>query len=150
MIKKLIFGGAGGGSALADVGLLILRLVAGLSLSLAHGYSKIRDPEQIIAGAGKLGFPAPTFFGWMAAISEFFGALLLALGLATRLSAFLVACTMATAAFVAHASDPYRTKELAVVYLAIAVTFMLTGAGRYSIDGLIGRKSGGRGFPVVG
>jgi putative oxidoreductase len=140
MIKKLLFGGVGGGSIAADLGLLVLRLFAGLSMALAHGLGKTKDPSGVISGAANLGFPAPTFFGWMAAISEFFGGLLLAIGLATRPAAFLIACTMFTAGFLQHASDEYRRKELAFLYLAVAIMFMLTGAGRFSVDGTALRK----------
>ena len=139
-IRELLFGGTGGGSKLADVGLAVLRVVAGVAMAVNHGASKIRDPGQIIGGAEKLGFPAPTFFGWMAAISEFFGGILLALGLATRPAALLLGCTMFTAAFVAHARDPFPRREPALLFLSIAVLFLLAGAGRYGVDALICRR----------
>ena len=66
---------------LADAGLLLLRVFAGLSLAGAHGWSKVTNPSGIIKGAGDLGFPAPALFGWAAALSEFLGGLLLAIGL---------------------------------------------------------------------
>jgi putative oxidoreductase len=87
-----------------------------------------------------MGFPAPVFFAWMAALSELVGGVFLAIGFATRPAAFLIACTMTTAGFVRHAADPYGRKELAFLYLAVAVMFMLTGAGRYSVDGTVLKK----------
>ena len=141
-IRELILGGAGGGSKLTDIGLALLRVVAGVALAVNHGASKIRDPSQIIRGADSLGFPAPTFFGWMAAISEFFGGILLALGLATRPAAFLVASTMFTAAFLAHARDDFKTREPALLFLFIAVLFLLAGSGRYGVDALLRRRGG--------
>ena len=140
-IRELLFGGTGGGSKLADVGLAVLRVVAGVAMAVNHGAAKIRDPGQIISGAERLGFPAPTFFGWMAAISEFFGGILLALGLATRPAAFLVGCTMFTAAFIAHAKDSFPRREPALLFLSIAVLFLLAGAGRYGVDALLRRRS---------
>lgn len=140
MIKTLLLGGAGGGSPIADAGLLVLRLFAGLAMAFAHGLSKVQDPSQVISGAGHLGFPAPTFFGWMAALSEFGGGILLALGLATRPAAFLVASTMFTAAFLAHGNDPFAKKEMALLYLAISACFLLTGAGRFSLDALFAKR----------
>src|SRR5918997_433108 len=109
-IRDLLFGGVGGANKTADVGLALLRVVAGVAMAVNHGASKIQDPSQIIGGASRLGFPAPTFFGWMAAISEFFGGILLALGLATRPAAFLIGCTMFTAAFVHHADDSFKQR----------------------------------------
>ena len=155
LFRDLFIGGAGGRSPLADGGLLLLRVFAGLALAFGHGLAKFKDPSGIIKGAEAMGFPAPTFFGWMAALSEFLGGLLLALGLLTRPAAFLVACTMATAGFVRHAEDPFARKELALLYLGIAVLFMLSGSGRFGLDGLVRKlmsrgplRSQERGFPV--
>jgi putative oxidoreductase len=132
-IRDLLFGGVGGANKTADVGLALLRFVAGVAMAINHGADKIKDPSKIIGSADRLGFPTPTFFGWMAAIAEFFGGILLALGLATRPAAFLVGCTMFTAAFIAHASDNFKTRELALLFLFIAVLFLIVGAGRYSV-----------------
>jgi putative oxidoreductase len=138
--KDILFGGSGGASKAVDIGLALLRVLAGVALSVNHGAAKIKDPSQIISGAERLGFPAPTFFGWMAAISEFFGGILLALGLATRPAAFLVACTMATAAFMAHASDNFARREPSLLFLFIAVLYLVAGSGRYGVDALLRRK----------
>ena len=139
-IRDIVFGGAGGATKLADVGLALLRVLAGAAMAINHGAAKIQDPSQVIRGASSLGFPAPTLFGWMAAISEFFGGILLALGLATRPAAFLLACTMFTAAFLAHAKDNFARREPSLLFLFIAVLFLLTGAGRYGVDALLRRR----------
>ena len=135
--KQLLFGGSGGGSQAADVGLLVLRLFTGLAFVLAHGLPKLRNPSQIIGGLSAMHVPAPTLMGWLAILGEFGGGLLIALGLATRLGAFLVACTMCVAGFFVHHSDPFQMKELAFAYLSIAIALMCTGAGRYSADAVI-------------
>ena len=44
---------------------------------------------------------------------------------------------MATAAFVRHAADPFRQKELALLFLATAFLFLCAGAGRFALDRLI-------------
>lgn len=48
--------------------------------------------------------------------------------------------TMVVAAFVVHGADPFGKKELALLYGAGALTLMLTGAGRLSIDALVARR----------
>ena len=58
----------------SDVGLLGLRLFAGLALAFAHGRGKLPPSERFIAGAGDLGFPVPIVFAWAAALSEFVAA----------------------------------------------------------------------------
>ena len=133
-VRWFLFGGSGGGSAAADLGLLFLRLFAGLSLALAHGLGKIPPSQQFLAGVGEMGFPIPILFGWAAALSEFVGGILLAVGLLTRPAAFFIAVTMSTAAFIRQAGDPFGERELALLFGAVAVTLLLTGAGRYSID----------------
>src|SRR5687768_15636781 len=102
MLKHLLFGGAGGGSWLADVGLLLLRVYTGVVFAVMHGWPKFQNPSMIIGGTEKLGFPAPTLFGWMAIFAELAGGVLIAVGLATRPAAFLLASTMMVAGFMAH------------------------------------------------
>jgi putative oxidoreductase len=101
-----------------------------------HGYGKVFGGymPQVIEGVGKLGFPAPVLFAWLASLSEFAGGLLIVFGLFTRVAAFFVWFTMSVAAFRAHASDPFQVKELALAFWTMAGTLMLTGAGRYSLD----------------
>jgi len=117
-----------------NAGLLFLRLVAGLSLGLAHGLGKIPPSEKFIQGVTSLGFPLPTFFAWSAGLSEFLGALLIAAGLFTRPAAAFVAITMGVALFVAHAADPFKSRELALLYFTAAGTIFLTGPGAWSLD----------------
>ncbi len=143
-IKDFLFGGSIESSPLADVGLLVLRLATGFALALSHGYGKLLDPNRFISTAvAGLGLPAPTLFGWLAIFSEFFGGILLALGLLTRPAAFLVLGVMLTAFFGIHAADPFARKELALLYGLIAVAFLLKGSGRYGFDALL--RGSGRG-----
>lgn len=139
VLRSILFGGYALPSLRADVGDLILRAFAGLSLALTHGYVKL-DAQRFAgftSGVEKMGFPAPTFFAWAAVVSELVGGILLALGLLTRPAAFLIACTMAVAGFVRHAADDFGVKELAFLYLAVAICYLLRGAGRLSADHVI-------------
>lgn len=138
---KWLFFGLVPSSVLADLGLTVLRVFAGLSMALAHGWGKIQGPpEQFVTGVGELGFPAPAFFAWMAAVSEFGGGLLLAAGAVTRISAFFLLGTMLVAGLLyhgLHSGDPYADMERALLYAAISFAFMLTGSGRFSVDGML-------------
>jgi putative oxidoreductase len=146
-LKNLIFGGPGSASRVGDAGLLLLRLT-GLMIAIGHGMSKVigegrfGPPEQLVAGVTKMGFPVPTAFAWGAALAEFVGGILIAIGLATRPAALALTFNMAVAAFVAHRSDPLfmgggAAKEPALLYLIPFAALVLTGAGRYSIDRII-------------
>ena len=124
----------------ADLAMLLLRLVAGLALALAHGINKLPPTERFVAGVVEMGFPAPTFFAWAAGLAEFAGGLLLALGLFTRPAAFFIVCTMAVATFIRQAGDPFAEREAAVLHGAIALFFLLVGPGRLSLDTRLGRR----------
>jgi putative oxidoreductase len=137
-IRSLLFGGAGGGSSTADLGLLLFRTFVGLTLAFGHGIGKLPPSARFLAGVEEMGFPLPVLFGWAAALSESMGGLLLALGLLTRPAALLVGITMAVAAFLGEAGNPFRERELALLFGTAAVMFLLAGAGRYSVDSWIG------------
>lgn len=143
--KSLLFGGAGGRTQAADVGLLLLRLFTGLALAFGHGIGKLPPSAGFVERTGSLGFPIPEFFAWAAGLAEFGGGLLLALGLMTRPASFFIGFTMLVAAFGRHAADPFGQKEKALLYLAIAMLYLLIGAGRYSVDHWLGKKSRGHG-----
>lgn len=133
-VRWFLFGGAGGGSSTSDLGLLLLRVFVGLTLAFGHGIGKLPPSERFLAGVAEMGFPLPILFGWAAALSEFAGGVLLALGLLTRPAALFVGITMAVAAFIRQAGDPFAERELALLFGAVAVMLLLTGAGQYSID----------------
>ncbi len=130
----------GNHGAAASLGLLAFRVAVGLMMAVGHGWGKL-------VGFGKLSakFPDPLGIGSTLSLAgttaaEFFCALLVALGLGTRFATLPVAFTMGVAAFLHHAADPWRRKELAVLFLASFLLLAFTGAGRYSLDALLGGK----------
>lgn len=136
---KLLFPGAAAVSPANDLGLLLLRVIAGASLALAHGLGKVPPSERFIGRVAEMGLPAPELFAWVAATAEFGGGILLVLGLLTRPAAFLICGTMVIVALLAHAGDPFGDREKAVLFGAIGLLFLLAGPGRYSLDAWIGR-----------
>lgn len=129
-------------SSATNTGLLILRIGIGIMFIL-HGIPKLAGgpatwdflgSQMDIIGVG-LG---ATFWGFMAALSESLGGLLLILGLFTRPAAFLMLFTMFMATLM-HLTNGDGLKgashaiELGIVFLAV----ILTGAGRFSLDHLI-------------
>lgn len=142
MFKTILFGGESGLSYIANAGLTLLRIFAGISLAFAHGIGKIPPGEGLVTGTANLGFPMPTLFAWAAGLSEVLGGIFLALGLLTRLSGFFIAFTMMVAAFGVHAADPFQKKELALMYMFVGIAFMLKGAGDWSLDSFLRKESG--------
>jgi putative oxidoreductase len=129
-------------------------------MAIGHGMSKMfgdgrfgPDP-QFAEGLAKMNVPAPTLAAWCAALAEFVGGALLAVGLLTRPAALALTINMAVAAFVAHASAPWfmsgqgPAKEPALLFLMPFIALLLTGPGRFSIDRAIagaGRSGEARG-----
>jgi putative oxidoreductase len=138
--SDLVYGDFVGGRG--GVGLLALRIVAGLGF-MFHGWGKIQDPMGWMGPDSGI----PGFFQALAAISEFGGGLAWILGALMPLASFGLLCTMAVAVHY-HAvikGDPFvgfeGSYEPALIYLCIALLFLLQGPGQYSVDALIlGRK----------
>ena len=47
---------------------------------------------------------------------------------------------MLVALAMVHAADPISKQEPALHFLLVYIVLLLTGSGKYSIDGLLGRK----------
>ena len=132
-----------GGNVWAARALGLLRIISAF-LFMAHGAQKL------------FGFPAPMPNGMtiqllslvgVAGILEFFGGLLLFLGLLTRPVAFILSGQMAVAYCIGHASRGFwptlNQGELAVLYCFIFLYVAAAGGGDWSLDALIRRKRGG-------
>jgi len=123
-----------------NIGLLALRLGAGGLLIYGHGLGKfLTFSESAATFADPIGL-GPWWSFALVVFAEFFCSIGLVLGLATRLAAIPIIIFTLVAAFVQHAADPFGKKELALLYLVPAVTLLLTGAGRYSLDALIAAR----------
>jgi putative oxidoreductase len=127
-------------SRATDLGLLFLRVFSGLALALAHGWGKIPPSQGFVGMIGGMGMPAPMVFAWLAALAEFGGGLLIALGLLTRPASFLVVGHFVFVVFLAHAGDAFGDRELPLFFLVSALLFLLAGAGRYSVDAALRRR----------
>lgn len=124
---------------LRDVGLLLLRLGAG-GMMMVHGWGKLsRFNEMASKFPDPLGIGSPASLT-LAVFSEFFCALAIVLGFATRLAALPLIVTMIVAAFVIHGDDPFAKKELALLYLVAFAALAGTGAGKLSLDAKLWRR----------
>ncbi len=102
----------------ASIGLLILRLGIGGYL-ITHGWEKLQ--MLLAGGADQFGDPiglGSTLSLALVTTSEFLCALLIILGLATRLSALPVVISMSVAAFVVHARDPWTMEAAAMAFFS--------------------------------
>ncbi len=80
----------------------------------------------------------------LAGVIEFFGGLALAVGLFTRLAALGGLATMISAYFMAHFPNgwiPIMNKgELALLYFAAFLIFIIYGAGKFSLEHALFKK----------
>jgi putative oxidoreductase len=74
----------------SDVSVLFLRLVLGL-IFVAHGWPKIKSLKTTAQNFSAMGFKPGVFWGPLTAILEFFGGIVLILGLYVQIAAFLFA-----------------------------------------------------------
>jgi uncharacterized membrane protein YphA (DoxX/SURF4 family) len=138
-------------SPFSDWGLLILRLGLGM-IFLVHGWPKLNPNSPMKGAAGfsgflkQIGVPLPAFFAWIVALLETVGAVLLILGLGTRILAILFAIDMLVAIFVAKRGFmkvPFMAQqttgwEFDFILLVAALTLLFTGAGVIALDPALG------------
>lgn len=133
------------------IGLLIARIGFG-GLMMTHGWGKLqmllaRDFESF---GDPIGLGKPLSLS-LATFAEFACALLVIVGLGTRLATIPLIITMAVAALVVHASDPLtageaarlffagetdfpKSKEPALLFLTAFAALLATGPGKLSLD----------------
>ncbi|MFF4426705.1 DoxX family membrane protein [Streptomyces sp. NPDC001549] len=124
-----------------DTGLLLLRLVVGLSMA-GHGTMKLfgwfGGPGLTATGKGftMAGYPAGDAMAVIAGLSETLGGLGLALGLLTPLAGAALTGTFINVLDVRGlgAYFPPKGVELEVVLFAAVVALTLTGPGRFAAD----------------
>jgi putative oxidoreductase len=122
-----------------DAGLLVLRVGVGLSF-VGYGAPKLFGGPPAWEDLGQamryLGITfAPTVWGFLAAVSEFFGGMALAAGGLLRPAAFFLVCTM-TVATVQHfgRGDGYAGGAFHSIEMGVAcLSLLLMGPGRFSL-----------------
>jgi putative oxidoreductase len=120
-----------------NTAMLLLRLVAGV-LMLQHGYGKLTNfdatAHDMINFLG-IGQNASTV---LVIFSEFFCSALLIIGLFTRFACIPLIITMVVAMWKVHHND-YLHEDAVSLYIAAYVTLLLVGAGKISVDSMIGK-----------
>lgn len=122
-----------------DFGILFLRIALG-GMMAWHGFPKFIGGVPLWTEiGGSMAFMGvtiyPVFWGFCAAVAEFFGGIAFAFGLFTRIVALLLAFTMVVAAVMlfrtgAGLQGASQAIELGSVFIAM----IFIGPGRYSVD----------------
>jgi len=123
-----------------DFGKLILRLIGG-GFMLTHGI-----PKLMKLLSGDMAFANPLGIGESASLvltvfAEFICALLILIGYKSKWASIPLMITMLVAAFIVHGGDPWKKKEMALLYFAIYMGIFFLGSGKYSVENLLKKKS---------
>ena len=129
---------------------LAVRVPVGIIFA-AHGAQKLFGwfGGYGLAGTGQfmesIGLSPGTLMAALAGGAEFFGGLALLIGLLVRPASLVLAFTMLIAIFSAHFSKGLFLAnggyEYALALLAVTVGLLISGAGRVSVDAVLGRDA---------
>jgi len=129
---------------LAFLAPLATRIALGLAF-FQTGHGKWNNLDKVTQFFASLGIPFPGANATFIALLELTGGLFLVAGLATRLFAFLLSCTMVTAILTSdhqELADKFPsgfTDVSSFAYLLFLLWLLFYGAGPISLDWLIGR-----------
>ncbi|MEB8433060.1 DoxX family protein [Cocleimonas sp. KMM 6892] len=127
---------------------LILRIPIGV-IFIAHGGQKLfglfggYGLEGTAKWMASIGLEPGYLMALMAGSAELFGGLALILGLLVRPAALVLAVTMLVAIFSVHFSNGLfisnKGYEFALALFAASAALVFSGAGRFSLDGIISK-----------
>jgi putative oxidoreductase len=132
-------------------GSLIMRLVLGV-IMVRHGYDKVIPSGALYNFTHMVSahLHLPLALGYVAAFTEFFGGMLLIVGLLTRLAGMMVAIDMAVAILKIHIHgglEGSNSFAFPLALFSIALMLVFTGCGALGLDDFAGR--GGKARPVA-
>lgn len=122
-----------------DAVLLFVRLGVCFMFVYVHGGPKLFGGPEKWQGLGSMlaviGITAmPTVLGFIAAVCEFFGGILIGLGLFTRLGAAMILSTLIIASVVMFAMKGLFAAAAPIEDSLFMLVLMVVGAGKYSLD----------------
>lgn len=128
-------------SNLHDSAETILRVVAGAAL-VTHGLGKISDPFGAAGMVEGLGFYPGAFWSLLLSCTEFFGGILIVIGLFTRPAAFAAMFVLLVTVWFhwITMSQGYQGAEKSIIWAAIFLFFAVRGGNRHSVDARLGRE----------
>lgn len=128
-------------AALGESAETILRVAAG-ALLVTHGYGKILDPFGASGMVESLGFYPGAFWSPLLAATEFFGGILIAVGLFTRPAAFAAMIVLAVTVYF-HGivrAEGLGGAEKSILWTLIMFYFVIRGSNSHSVDARLGRQ----------
>jgi len=131
--------------ALAPYSYALIRFATGAIL-VPHGYGKLFQGgvTGLTANLAKMGFEPAAFWAYWVAGLEFFGAIMLAIGLLTRPVALMLFIEMVVIVFGVHLPQGFfwtsRGFEYPLLLGILCLAIFLRGGERLSVDRALGRE----------
>ncbi|MRX33726.1 DoxX family membrane protein [Aminobacter sp. MDW-2] len=128
-------------SNLHDSAETVLRVVAGAAL-VTHGLGKISDPFGAAGMVEGLGFYPGAFWSLLLSCTEFFGGILIAIGLFTRPASFAAMFVLLVTVWFhwVTMNQGYQGAEKSIIWAAIFLFFVIRGGNRHSVDARLSRE----------
>ena len=128
-----------------SLGALVMRLVLGV-IMVRYGYKKVIPSGALYDFTHMVTrLHLPAWLGYVAAFTEFFGGMLLIVGLLTRVAALMTAIDMAVAILKIHLHGGLmgpNSFAFPLALFAIALMLVFTGCGWLGLDDFAGRGRG--------
>ena len=132
--------------ATGDLALLVSRVALGVIL-IAHGWQKFDEYtlDGTAASFGDMGVPAPAVAAMFVTAVEVLGGAALVLGVLTPVAGVLNMISLLGALVLVHLQNGVFVQnggfELVLALFSGLAVIALLGAGKFSVDGLIGRTA---------
>ncbi|MFN2510583.1 MAG: DoxX family protein [Pyrinomonadaceae bacterium] len=125
-----------------EYGVIFIRLIVGFHLIYGTqdnvlSYARM---EEFAGFLSVRGVPFPLFSAFLSVYAQLICGVLFIVGLATRYAAVVMIVNFVAALVIAHIGDTYPNMFAALMMLAAACFFLLHGAGKLSVDSLVGRR----------
>lgn len=128
-------------AALSPYAETLMRIIAGLLL-IVHGTPKIMNPFGATGMVESLGFYPGAFWSPLLSCTEFFGGILLTIGLLTRPAAFATMIVLLVTVYFhwIFRGEGLAGAEKSILWASILFYFVVHGGNRYSVDARLGKE----------
>jgi len=119
----------------------VMRAIAGILL-VTHGFAKITNPFGAVGMVEGLGFYPGVFWSPLLAATEFFGGILIAIGLFTRPASFAAMIVLLVTVYFHGVvkAEGLAGAEKSILWAMIFLFFAIRGGNRHSVDARLARN----------